>query len=457
MSELYHKVPPHSIESEQSLLGAMLLNADAIVVALEVVDANDFYQSSHKTIFEAIVGLYSEQKPCDIVTLQERLKSIGKLAEIGGISYISQLLNIVPTSKNAEHYARIVKDKSLLRALIMCSSEISDSSYEPSAKAELVLDESEQKILALSQFKSTKSFFLLKDLVNDTFAHLEELYKRKQPVTGVASGFMDLDSYTAGFQKSDLIIVAARPSMGKTAFCLNLAQYAAYKKRVPVMFFSLEMSHTQLVTRLICSEARVNGTKVRTGALEEGDWSKIIIASGILNDTPMLIDEVPNASLLEIRSKARKAYAQHQIGLIIIDYLQLITYSGSEKFESRQQEVSSISRSLKGLARELNVPVICLSQLSRAVESRPDKRPMLSDLRESGAIEQDADVVMFLYREYYYNRQKEEARGKAEVIIAKQRNGALGTVQLAFNDNIAKFENLAKPYHQDGQEEYYQE
>jgi replicative DNA helicase len=454
MSEMYHKVPPHSIESEQSLLGAMLLNVDAIVVALEVVSSADFYQSSHKTIFEAIVSLYAEQMPCDIVTLQERLKSSGKLAEIGGVSYISQLLNIVPTSKNAEHYARIVKDKSLLRALIICSSEISDSSYEPSAKAELVLDEAEQKVLSLSQFKTTKSFYVLKDLVNDTFAYLEELYKNKKPVTGVPSGFMDLDIYTAGFQKSDLIILAARPSMGKTAFCLNVAQYAAYKERVPVLFFSLEMPHTQLVTRLLCSEAKVNGTKVRTGFLTEEDWSKIILASGILNETPMILDAVPNASLLEIRSKARKAYAQHNIGLIIIDYLQLITYSGNERFESRQQEVSSISRSLKGLARELNVPVICLSQLSRAVESRPDKRPMLSDLRESGAIEQDADLVMFLYREYYYNRQKEEARGKGEVIIAKQRNGALGTVQLAFNENIARFENLAKEYHQEYQQEY---
>ncbi|MCK9455683.1 MAG: Replicative DNA helicase [bacterium ADurb.Bin157] len=449
MSDIFQKVPPHSIEAEQSLIGSMMLSEDAIVAAMELVSSSDFYQSAHRTIYEGIFSLYSEHKPCDLVTLQEQLRSQGKLAEVGGVSYISQMLNVVPTSKNAEHYAKIVKDKAMLRQLISLTGEISDKAYDPSTKTELILDETEQKVLKLSQFKSTKSFHELKDLVKETFAHLEQLYENKQPVTGIPSGFIDLDAYTAGFQKSDLVILAARPSMGKTAFCLNLAQNAAYKTKTPIMFFSLEMSHTQLVTRLLCSEARVNGNKLRTGMVDEEDWGKIIYAAGILEDTPLLIDDTANASLLEIRSKARKAYAQHKIGMIIIDYLQLITYSGTDKAESRQQEVSAISRSLKGLARELDIPVICLSQLSREVEKRTDKRPQLSDLRESGAIEQDADVVMFLYRDYYYNKQREENRGKGEVIIAKQRNGGLGSVELAFNENFAKFENLDRIHRED--------
>ena len=446
MPDIFQKVPPQNLEAEQSLLGSMMLSEDAIVVAMESVTANDFYQSTHRTIFEALATLYADHKPCDLITIQEQLRTQGKLAEVGGVSYLSQLLNAVPTSKNAEHYAKIVKDKSLLRSLITLTSELSDEAYDSSAKSELLLDEAEQKVLKLSQFKSTKSFHELKELVSETFAYLEQLYSSKQPVTGIPSGFIDLDAYTAGFQKSDLIILAARPSMGKTAFCLNIAQYAAYKNRTPVLLFSLEMPHTQLVTRLLCSEARVNGNKLRTGMVDESDWGKIIMASGILQDTPLIIDDTSNASLLEIRSKARKAYAQYGIGMIIIDYLQLIAYTtdNNRSAESRQQEVSAISRSLKGLARELNVPVICLSQLSRAVESRVDKRPQLSDLRESGAIEQDADLVLFLYRDSYYNPNKEESRGKGEVIIAKQRNGGLGTVELAFNANFAKFENLDK-------------
>ncbi len=447
MSEVFQKVPPQNLEAEQSLLGSMMLSEDAIVAAMETVTATDFYQNAHRTIFEALATLYAEHKPCDLITIQEQLRTQGKLAEIGGVSYLTQLLNSVPTSKNAEHYAKIVKDKALLRSLILLTSDLSDEAYDPGAKSELILDEAEQKVLKLSQFKSTKSFHELKELVNETFVYLEQLYSQKQPVTGIPSGFIDLDNYTAGFQKSDLIILAARPSMGKTAFCLNIAQYAAYKNRTPVLFFSLEMSHTQLVTRLLCSEARVNGNKLRTGMVDEADWGKIIMAAGILQDTPLIIDDTANASLLEIRSKARKAFAQYGIGMIIIDYLQLISYNSpdSRGAESRQQEVSAISRNLKGLARELNVPIVCLSQLSRAVESRPDKRPQLSDLRESGAIEQDADLVMFLYRDYYYTK-KEESKGKGEVIIAKQRNGGLGTVELAFNANFAKFENLDK-YH----------
>lgn len=448
MSEFFQKVPPHSLEAEQSLLGSMMLSEDAVVVALEIAESEDFYQSAHRHIFQALVDLFKNQKPCDLVTLQEELRSKEKLSEVGGVTYLSQLLNVVPTARNAEHYARIVKEKSMLRRLITVSGELATSAYDPQSQAEILIDQAEQKVLQLSKFKVTKPYHRVKDLVTPTFNYLEQLYENKSAVTGVPSGFTKVDELTAGFQKSDLVILAARPSMGKTAFCLNIAQYAAYHARVPVMLFSLEMSHTQLVMRLLCSEARIDGSKIRRGYLGDEDWGKLSLTAGVLQDTPLLIDDTANASLLEIRSKARRAYAQDKIGMIIIDYLQLISWSGNDKPESRQQEVSAISRSLKGLARELNVPVICLSQLSRAVESRNDKRPMLSDLRESGAIEQDADVVMFLYRDFYYTN-KEESRGKGEVIIAKQRNGPVGTAELAFNAQFARFDNLETRYHED--------
>ncbi|GAB4273778.1 MAG: replicative DNA helicase [Candidatus Rifleibacteriota bacterium] len=449
MSDVFQKVPPHSLEAEQSVLGSMMLSEDAVVAAMELTEAEDFYQSSHRFIFQALVDLFKAQRPCDLITLQEELRKKDKLSEVGGVTYLSQLLNVVPTSKNAAHYARIVKEKSMLRRLIQLSGEISTSAYDPQSQAEILIDEAEQKVLQLSKFKITKPYLKIKDLVGSTFTYLEQLYANKQAVTGIPSGFKVLDEYTAGFQKSDLVILAARPSMGKTAFCLNIAYYAAYQARVPVLLFSLEMSHTQLVTRLLSSEARVDGQKVRRGYLSDEDWTKLSLTAGILAETPILIDDTANASMLEIRSKARRAFAQENIGMIIIDYLQLITWGGGDKPESRQQEVSAISRSLKGLARELNVPVICLSQLSRAVESRTDKRPMLSDLRESGAIEQDADVVLFLYRDEYYNPNKQESKGKGEVIIAKQRNGPVGSVELAFNANFARFDNLETRYHED--------
>ncbi len=445
MSDVFHKVPPHSLEAEQSAIGSMMLSEDAVVAVLEIVEPMDFYQTGHRHIFQALVDLFNAQRPCDLITLQEELRSKERLAEVGGVSYLSQLLNAVPTARNAEHYARIVKEKSMLRRLIAVSGEISANAFDPQALAEQLIDQAEQKVLQLSQFKTSSPYLRVKDLVKPTFSYLESLYENKQAVTGVPSGFSRLDEYTAGFQKSDLIILAARPSMGKTAFCLNIAQNAAYHGRCPVMLFSLEMSHKQLVTRLLCAEARVDGSKVRRGYLGDEDWMKLSLAAGVLEDTPILIDDTANASLLEIRSKARRAYAQDKIGMIIIDYLQLISWSGSEKPESRQQEVSAISRSLKGLARELDIPVICLSQLSRAVESRTDRRPMLSDLRESGAIEQDADVVMFLYRDWYYTK-KEESKGKGEVIIAKQRNGPVGGIELAFNENFARFDNLETTY-----------
>lgn len=448
MTEGFHKVPPHNLEAEQSVLGSMMLSEDAVVTAMEIIETADFYQILHRHIFQALVDLYIASRPCDLITLQEELKTKDRLAEVGGVSYLSQLLNVVPTARNAEHYAKIVKEKSMLRRLIILSGEISTDAYDPQALAEQLLDQAEQKVLQLSRFKLTRPYMRVKDLVRPTFSYLESLYENKQAVTGIPSGFTKLDEYTAGFQNSDLIIVAARPSMGKTAFCLNVAQYAAYTTQKPVMLFSLEMSHTQLVTRLLCSEARIDGQKVRRGYLGDEDWMKLTITAGRIEETPMLIDDTANASLIDIRGKARRAFAQDKIGMVIIDYLQLISWSGHDKPESRQQEVSAISRSLKGLARELNVPVMCLSQLSRAVEGRTDKRPMLSDLRESGAIEQDADVVLFLYRDEYYNK-KEDNKGKGEIIIAKQRNGPVGSVELAFNPNFARFDNLETTYKED--------
>ncbi len=449
----FQKIPPHSLEAEQSLLGSMMLSEDAVDAALEEVKADDFYQSSHRFIFSALVDLYNNQKPCDIVTLVEELKKQEHLTEAGGASYLSQLLNVVPTSKNAKYYAKIVKEKSMLRSLISVSNDIVDSAYDPQAEAEKLIDSAEQKVLTLNQLKSTSPYRYVKDIIKTTFVELEMLYDNKQSVTGIPSGFTKLDEMTSGWQNSDLIILAARPAMGKTAFCLNIAQYAAYNHRVPVLFFSLEMSHQQLVKRLLSAEARIDGQKLRSGFFNTEDWDKLGVAAGRLEDTPMLIDDTPGASLMEIRSKARKAYAQDKIGLIVIDYLQLITLSsdGSKRVESRQQEVSEISKGLKNLARELNIPIICLSQLSRKVEESPDKRPQLSHLRESGSIEQDADIVMFLYREEYYNPNKEECKGKGEVIIAKQRNGSIGTAYLAFNSRCVKFDNLEMYLSEEGE------
>ena len=446
MTEVFQRIPPHNLEAEQSLIGAMMLSEEAVVQAIEFVKADDFYQAAHKHIFQALVDLYQAQKPCDPVTLQEQLRSQSRLADAGGAAYISQLLNIVPTAANAEHYAKIVNEKALLRHLISVSSEINRDAFDPQARAESSLDQAEQKVLQLSRFRITRPYVRIRDLVSETFAHLERLYEHKQSITGIPSGFAKLDELTAGFQNSDLIIVAARPSMGKTAFCLNIAQNAAHNHGTPTLVFSLEMSRNQLATRLMCSEARIDGQKVRRGFLGDEDWSKLSLTAGVMENTPIFLDDTPNAGLLEIRSKARRSFAQEKIGLIIIDYLQLISSPQSSGGDNRQQEVSTISRGLKGLARELNVPIICLSQLSRAVESRTDKRPMLSDLRESGAIEQDADVVIFLYRDIYYNPKKEESRNKAEIIVAKQRNGPVGNCEMAFFAEFAKFDNLETQY-----------
>jgi len=442
MSDTFQRVPPQNLDAEQALLGSMMMDVEAVVRAMESIVADDFYQASHRGIYQALVNLYQANKPCDMVTLQEELRSQNTLSEIGGASYLSQLLNAVPTAANVTHYATIVKEKSLLRQLIGVTGDIARTAYEPQVSAETLLDEAEQKVLQLSQFRRTQSYVRIRDLVAETFNQLERLYEHKQSVTGVATGFTKLDEMTSGFQPSDLIIVAARPSMGKTAFCLNIAQHVAGVNGVPVLVFSLEMSRNQLMQRLLVSEARIDGQKIRNGFLAEEDWAKLTMTAGVLEDTPIFIDDSPNATLMEVRSKARRAKAQEKIGMIVIDYLQMMSLqSGGGGQENRVQEVSAISRGLKGIARELGVPVICLSQLSRAVESRPDKRPMLSDLRESGAIEQDADVVIFLYRDYYYTK-KEESKNEAEIIIAKQRNGPVGACRMGFFSQFAKFDNL---------------
>lgn len=450
MEQPFSKVPPFNLEAEQSLLGAMMLSEEAVVKAVEIVLADDFYQAAHRNIFKALLDLYQSQKPCDAVTIQEELKSKNVLTEVGGAAYLSQLLNSVPTASNAEHYAAIIKEKAMLRRLIQVAGDITRDAYEPQAVADSMLDEAENRILKLSHFRKTQAYVHIKTLVLETFTQLEHIYEHKQNVTGVPSGYKKLDEMTSGFQPSDLIIVAGRPSMGKTAFCLNIAHFAAHQCQIPALIFSLEMSRSQLVRRIMCSEARIDNQKIRSGFLGDSDWSKLTLMAGALEDTPIYIDDTPNASLLEIRSKARRAFSQEKIGLIIIDYLQLISISSTASAtDNRQQEISTISRGLKGLARELNVPVICLSQLSRAVESRNDKRPQLSDLRESGAIEQDADIVIFLYRDQYYNPKKEECRNKAEVIIAKQRNGPVGNCELAFFAEFAKFDNLETGYSED--------
>ncbi len=443
-NELLARVPPHNLEAEQSLLGSMMISPDAISTATEHVTAEDFYLVSHRLIYAAMLELFQKQSPCDAVTLVEQLRSQGKLAEAGGASYLAQIVNCVPSAAHCEFYAKIIKDKAVLRALIKLSHELAGSAFEPEVVVNELLDRSENRIFDLNKTRITRPYQPVKSLIDETFRQIQERYDNKERVTGVPSGFQAVDEYTSGFQKSDLIIVAARPSMGKTAFCLNIAQHAALEAKIPAMVFSLEMSASQLVTRLLCSTAHIDGQKMRSGFLADDDWPKLTLAAGALSASPIFIDDTPGAAILELRAKARRAKAQENIGLIVIDYLQLITSpgAGGGAQASREQEISSISRSLKSLARELQVPVIALSQLSRACESRGDKRPMLSDLRESGAIEQDADVVMFLYRDEYYNPKKEDSQGIAEVIIAKQRNGPTGSCMLQFNKSFAQFNNL---------------
>ncbi|PXV90998.1 primary replicative DNA helicase [Lachnotalea glycerini] len=436
---LIKRVLPHSIEAEQSVVGAMIMDREAILTASEIITSEDFYQHQYGVLFEAIVELYSEDKPVDMVTLQDRLKEKDVPPEISSLEFVRDLLMSVPTSANVKYYASIVNEKAMLRRLIKVNEEIANICYLGKDKLEDILEGTEKKIFDLVQRRNSGDYVPIKQVVINALEKIELASKTKGTVTGVPTGFMDLDYKTSGLQPSDLILVAARPSMGKTAFVLNIAQNVAFRHNITAAIFSLEMSKEQLVNRLFALESRVDSQAIRTGNLADSDWEKLIEGAGIIGRSNLIIDDTPGISISELRSKCRKYKLEHNLGIIIIDYLQLM--SGSGKGDSRQQEISDISRSLKGLARELNVPVIALSQLSRAVEQRPDHRPMLSDLRESGAIEQDADVVMFLYRDDYYNKDSED-KNIAEVIIAKQRNGPIGTVNLVWLPNYTKFANM---------------
>ncbi len=438
-----HKLPPQNVEAEQSVLGGILIENESINKVMEILTIDDFYRDAHRKIFNALIDLSERDEPADLITLTNELRKIDQLDPIGGASYLASLIDSVPTAANIEYYAKIVREKAILRKLIQTSTEIITQSYQDRGDVEGFLDEAERAIFEISEKRVKPSFYSIRDIVKESFKTLERLFEKKELVTGVPSGFKELDRLTAGFHASDLIIVAGRPSMGKTALCLNLTQYAAIEKRVPVAIFSLEMSKEQLVIRMLCSEAQVEGSRLRTGFLTESDWPKLTLAAGNLSDAPIFIDDSAAISILELRAKARRLKSEHGVGMLIIDYLQLM--KGRAKVESRQQEISEISRSLKALAKELNIPVIAVSQLSRKTEERTGNRPQLSDLRESGAIEQDADLIIFIYRDEVYNRGEDNPnKGIAEVIIGKQRNGPIGTIKLAFLDKFTTFKELYK-------------
>ncbi len=434
------RIPPQNTEAEKSVLGAMLIDENAIGLAIEILDESWFYEDSHRKIYKAILELYKNHKNVDLITLSDKLKNDGILEEVGGVTYLSKIIDFVPTAANVEYYASIVREKGILRKLIHNSTLIISDSYESREDVEEIVDKAEQLIFEIADLKQKQRSYHIKELVKNSIETLDRLYQRKEHITGIATGFEKIDFMTSGLQDADLIIIAGRPSMGKSALAVSMGEYAGIEKKTGVAFFSLEMSKEQLVQRMLCSVARVDAHKVRSGFLSPSDWPKLTSAAGRLSDAKIFIDDTPSISALELRAKARRLKANHDIQLIILDYLQLMRGT-STKMDNRQQEISEISRSLKALARELNIPVIALSQLSRLVESRQDHRPQLSDLRESGAIEQDADVVMLLLREEYYNP-TEENRGIADVIIAKQRNGPVGTVKLSFIKEYMRFENL---------------
>ena len=435
------RIPPSSLEAEQSVLGAMLLDKEAVAAAAEVLHGEDFYSDAHKEIYEAILDIYDRGTPVDLVTLAESLRQRGTLESVGGGTYISDLSMSVPSTANVRYYIRIVEEKATLRKLISASGDIMQESYEAAEDLDIIIDHAEKKIFDISQRKNNQTFEPIKTILLDTYSRIEELTKNKGKIVGVPTGFRDFDLRTSGLNPSDFVLIAARPSMGKTSFALNIAQNAAVHSKVPVAIFSLEMSKDQLAQRMLSSESNIELQKIRTGDLTEEDWIKLVHAATPLSQAPIFIDDTPGISAMEIRSKARRLKLEHGLGLIVIDYLQLM--SGRGKPESRQQEVSEISRSLKALARELEVPVVTLSQLSRGPESRQDHRPMLSDLRESGAIEQDADLVVFLYRDEYYNPDSEK-KNIAEAIIAKQRNGPTGTIELVWLGQFTKFASYEK-------------
>lgn len=441
---LENRMPPQNLEAEQAVLGAILLESDSLITVMERVASDDFYRTSHQHIFEAMLELAQQNEPIDLVTLTAKLQDKQQLENIGGVSYLSQLANAVPTAANVDYYAQIVEEKSMLRRLIRTATQIVSSGYAGEEDVGSLLGDAEKRILEISQRQSGSGFVAIRDVLMEVFEKVEYLFNNKGGTSGIPSGFPDLDRMTSGFQRSDLIIVAARPSVGKTAFSLNIAQNVGVRAKETVAIFSLEMGAAQLVQRMICAEANVDATRMRTGHLEGDDWEKLTMAIGTLSEADIYIDDSPSVTVADIRAKCRRLKQEKGLGMILIDYLQLISGRGKAG-ENRQQEVSEISRTLKQIARELNVPVIALSQLSRGVEQRQDKRPMMSDLRESGSIEQDADIVAFLYRDDYYDKETEK-KNIIEIIIAKQRNGPVGTVELAFLKNYNKFVSLDRSH-----------
>ena len=436
------KIPPHDIEAEQAVLGCMLTDKDSVISAIEKLKADDFYREDNKSVYEAMLSLYGRSEPIDIITVKSELVTNGKFDQIGGLEYLAALPEKIPTTANVEKYIKIIEEKSILRNLIKTANDIISAGYDQTEEVEDIMNIAEKKIFDIMQNKNAKGYTPIKDVLVETFSELERLYNQKGYITGVETGFTELDYKTSGFHKSDLIIIAARPAMGKSAFAINIATHAAVNNNVPVVIFNLEMSKEQVANRILCSEAMVDSNKIRTGKIDDNEWIKLANASGRLAEAPIYIDDTPGISIMEIRARCRKLKLEKNIGLVVIDYLQLVQGS-NKKNSSREQEISEISRSLKILAKELDIPVIALSQLSRSAEKRDDKRPMLADLRESGAIEQDADIVMFLYRDDYYN-QDSEKKNIAEVILAKHRGGSTGTVDLLWLGNYTKFANIEK-------------
>ena len=438
---LIKRVMPNSLEAEQSVVGSMIMDKDAIIAATEILVKDDFYHRQYGVLFESMVELHNEGKPVDLITLQSKLKEKDVPQEVSSLEFVGELVTAVPTSANVKYYAKIVKDHSIKRKMIHVMDELVNDCYAGKEPVETIMDKTEHDVFALLSNRTSGEYVPIRQVVMNALEKIEKASKQQGTVTGIPTGFIDLDYRTAGLQPSDLILVAARPSMGKTAFVLNVAQYVAFHENLCTAIFSLEMSKEQLVNRLFSVESHVDAQALRAGNMSDADWQKLSEGADVIGNSELIIDDTPGISISEMRSKCRKYKLEHDLKLIIIDYLQLMTGSGGRANESRQQEISDISRSLKALARELNVPVIALSQLSRAVEQRPDHRPMLSDLRESGAIEQDADVVMFIYRDDYYNHDT-ELKGISEIIIAKQRNGPIGTVNLAWLPQYTKFANL---------------
>ena len=434
------KIPPQNIEAEQSVLGGILLEPEALSRILEILQEDDFYRESHRKIFSAMVALYQKGTPVDLITLTESLLTRQHLEGIGGASYLTSLTDAIPSAVNIEVYARIVREKAILRRLIHITTEIASKCYQFSGEVEDILDQAEKSIFEITAAKITPHIYPLSEVIKDSFQTIEALYERKERISGVPTGFTKLDQMTSGFQPSDLIIIAGRPSMGKTAFALDIARNAATLAEIPAVIFSLEMSRQQLAIRMLCSEARVDSYKLRSGFIGERDWPRLTNAAGLLSEAPIYIDDSPALTVLQMRAKARRLKSEKGLGLAVVDYLQLMSGRGGS--DRREQEISEISRSLKALAKELNIPVVALSQLNRKVEDRTDRRPFMADLRESGAIEQDADVILFIYRDEMYDENSKQ-KGTAEIIIGKQRNGPIGKITLAFIDQYTRFENLA--------------